>query len=402
MVPLERIAVDDGSPGRASPLRIWAVLRIVGFCATGRICFCQYAHEYHEEFGQKHDLLRGTLVSKHARLQVRHRGMKAIIQSGFGVATEVLSLADVAKPSVGPGDVLVRVEAAGVAKGNWLITRGLPYIARPSYGIRTPKHPIAGLEFAGTVAAVGEGVDGFAIHDAVFGLHPGAFAEFVAAPVADLAPVPAEISFEQAAAAPISGLAALQAVRDAGRVGPGHRVLVIGASGGVGSFAVQIAKAFGAEVTGVASTRNLDGVRELGADHVVDYTRDDPTAGSPGYDVIIDLAGNRPVSRLRKALAPEGTLAIVGGTGGRWTMGFGRTIGGVLLAPFVRQRIVAVLSTANQKDLGVLADLMATGKLTPVVQPPEPLDRAAEVIERVGAGHGKGTMVLAILPPAPE
>ncbi len=322
--------------------------------------------------------------------------MRAIVQSGFGVAADVLTVAEVAKPLAGPGEVLVQIEAAGVAKGNWLITRGLPYIARPMYGVLTPKHRVAGLQFAGTVAALGEGVDGFEIGDAVFGLHAGAFAEFVAAPVDALARVPAGISFGQAAATPISGLAALQAVRDAGRVRPGHRVLVIGASGGVGSFAVQIAKAFGAEVTGVASTRNLDTVREVGADHVVDYTREDPTAGRPGYDVIVDLAGNRPVSRLRNALAPEGTLAIVGGTGGRWTMGFGRTIGGVILGRFVRQRIVAVLSEANQEDLGVLADFMAAGKLRPIVQPPEPFDRAAEVIEMVGAGHGGGTMVLTL------
>lgn len=317
------------------------------------------------------------------------------MQSGFGVATDVLSVAEIAEPPVGPQEVLVRVEAAGVAKGNWLITRGLPYIARPLYGVFTPKHRIAGLQFAGTVAALGEGVDGLEIDDAVFGLHAGAFAERVAAPAAALARVPAGISLEQAAATPISGLAALQAVRDAGRVRPGQRVLVIGASGGVGSFAVQIAKAFGANVTGVASTRNLDTVRELGADHVVDYTREDPIAGRPGYDVIVDIAGNRPVSRLRKALAPGGTLAIVGGTGGRWTMGFGRTIGGVLLGRFVRQRIVAVLSAANREDLGVLADLMATGKLRPLVQPTEPLDSAAEVVEMVGAGHGAGTMILA-------
>ena len=320
--------------------------------------------------------------------------MKAIVQSGFGVATDVLSLEDIEKPPVGPGSILVQVRAVGVAKGNWLITRGLPYIARPAYGIRTPKHRVAGLQFAGTVAALGENVDGFAIGDAVFGLHPGTLADFVSAPVDDVVLIPAGISFEQAAAAPISGLAALEAVRDAGRVGQGHRVLVIGASGGVGSFAVQIAKAFGAHVTGVASTRNLDSLRELGADDVVDYTRDDPLAMRPGYDVIIDIAGNRPVSRLRRALAPEGTLAIVGGTGGRWTMGFGRTIGGVLLGKLVRQRIVAVLSMANSEDLGVLADLMATGKLTPVVEPAGSLGRAAEVIERVGAGHGVGTLVL--------
>lgn len=321
--------------------------------------------------------------------------MRAIVQSGFGVATDVLSVAEVAEPTVGPGEVLVRVEAAGVAKGNWLITRGLPYIARPLYGIRKPKHRVAGLQFAGTVAALGEGVDGLEIDDAVFGFHPGAFAERVAAPAAALARVPAGIELEQAAATPISGMAALQAVRDAGRVRPGRRVLVIGASGGVGSFAVQIAKAFGANVTGVASTRNLDTVRELGADHVVDYTREDPLAGRPGYDVIVDIAGNRPVSRLRRALAPGGTLAIVGGTGSRWTMGFGRTIGGVLVGRFVRERIVAVLAAANEKDLGVLADLMAAGKLRPLVRPAEPLDSAAEVVEMVGAGHGAGTMILA-------
>lgn len=321
--------------------------------------------------------------------------MRAVIQSGFGRATDVLSVAEVGRPTIGPGDVLVRVHAAGVAKGLWLITRGLPYIARPSYGMRGPKQRVAGLQFSGTVAARGSDVGAVAVEDAVFGLGP-ALAEFVAVPVEALARKPARISHEQAAAVPVSGLAALQAVRDGGRVRAGHRVLVIGASGGVGSFAVQIAKGYGAEVTGVASTGNLAMVQSLGADHVVDYTRDDPTVGRPDYDVIIDLAGNRPVSQLRRAVKPAGTLVIVGGSGGRWTMGFERTIGGMLLAPFVRQRIIGLLSQPNQDDLATLAELMATGRLSPVVPHSYPLDRAAEAIEAVGAGHGVGTMVVTL------
>ncbi len=322
--------------------------------------------------------------------------MRAVVQSGFGSAGDVLRVADIEQPAAGRADVLVRVSMVGIAKGNWLLTHGLPYIARPAYGMRVPKQRVAGLQFAGTVAALGEEVSGFSVGDAVFGYHPGALAEFVAAPAGALALTPPGIGAAQAAATPISGLAALQAVRDGGRVRPGDRVLVIGASGGVGSFAVQIAKAFGAEVTGVAGTRNLQMVRDLGADAVVDYTREDPTAGSPGYDVIIDIAGNRPVSRLRAALAPDGTLVIVGGTGGRWTMGFQRTLGAMLLAPFVRHRIVGLLSEPNGPDLAALAELLASGKLVPVVQAPYPLSRVAEAIEAAGAGHGAGTVVVTL------
>ena len=322
--------------------------------------------------------------------------MQAIVHSRFGAATDVLSVAEVERPSVGRREVLVRVKASGLAKGIWLITHGLPYIARPLYGMRTPKQRIAGLQFAGTITALGESVDGFAVGDAVFGLHAGALAEFVAVPVDALVAKPSEVSFEQAAAAPISGLAALQAVRDGGRVQAGHRVLVIGASGGVGSFAVQIAKAFEAEVTGVASTPNLAMIRRLGADHVVDYSREDPTARRARYDIIIDTAGNRPVLRLLRALTPQGSLVIVGGTGGRWTMGFERTIGGMLLASFVPQRIIGLLSTPNQRDLTVLAELMASQKLTPVVQSTVPLSHAAAAIESVGGGHAAGTTVVTL------
>lgn len=320
--------------------------------------------------------------------------MRAVVQSGFGAAATVLSLEEIERPPIGASEVLVRVRAVGIAKGNWLITHGLPYIARPSYGLRRPKQRVAGLQFSGVVAEVGEAVSGFSPGDPVFGGHEGALAEFVAVPGGGLVLKPPAVSFEQAATAPISGQTALQAVRDGGSLQPGQRVLVIGASGGVGSFAVQIAKAFGAEVSGVASTRNLPMVRELGADHVVDYTQEDPTAGSPAYDVIIDLAGNRPVSRLRRALAPAGALVIVGGTGGRWTMGFARTIGGMLLAPFVRQRIVGLLTRPNPRDLAELARLMDAGTLAPVVQDTYPVARTAEAVEAAGTGRAAGTIVV--------
>jgi len=322
--------------------------------------------------------------------------MKAVVQSGFGSPAEVLSIAEIERPGVGRGDVLVAVKAVGIAKGNWLITHGLPYIARPAYGIRVPKQRVAGLQFSGTVTAAGEDVVGINVGDALFGVHAGALAEFVAVPVHAVAFKPSRVSFEQAAASPISGVTALQAIRDAGRVKAGSRVLVIGASGGVGSFAVPIAKAFGAEVTAVVSTRNLTLVRDLGADHVVDYTREDPDDASRQYDVIIDIAGNRPVSRLRRALVADGTLVIVGGTGSRWTMGFERTIGAMLLAPFVRHRIVGLISKPGQSDLNVLAELMASGRVTPVVQSRVPLDRAAEAIEDAGTGHGAGTIVVSL------
>lgn len=322
--------------------------------------------------------------------------MRAIIHSAFGAPREVLAIGDVARPTPGPAEVLVRVRASGVAKGIWLITQGLPYIARPAYGLRAPKQPVAGLAFAGTVDAVGEDVDAFAVGDDVFGYHAGSMAEFVAAPPDALARKPDRVSFEEAAAAPVSGLAALQAVRDSGKVEEGHRVLVIGASGGVGSFAVQIAKAYGAEVTGVASTRNLALVRSLGADYVVDYTREDPLAGARRYDVVIDIAGNRRVSRLRRVLVPGGTLVMVGGTGGRWTMGFGRTVRGMLLSPFVPERIVGLISEPNPRDLRALAVLMETGKLAPAVERTVPFTAAAEAVEEAGSGHASGTIVVRV------
>jgi NADPH:quinone reductase-like Zn-dependent oxidoreductase len=322
--------------------------------------------------------------------------MKAVIQSAFGPAADVLSIQEIPEPTPGAGQLLVDVDAVGIAKGNWLITHGLPYIARPMYGFRTPKQPLIGLQFAGVIAALGAGVTGFNVGDAVFGSHSGTLAERIVVPTTSVVRTPDRVSAEQAAASPISGVTALQAVRDGARVNTGQHVLVLGASGGVGSFVVQMAKAFGAIVTGVAGPANQTLLRELGADHVIDYSSQDPLAGSPNYDVIIDLAGNRPVSRLRKALTPKGTLVIVGGTGGRWTMGFGRTIGAMLLAPFVKQRLVGFLANPTQADLAVLADLMSAGRVSPVVRRVYPIDDVVDAVESAGRNSGAGTPVVRI------
>jgi NADPH:quinone reductase-like Zn-dependent oxidoreductase len=322
--------------------------------------------------------------------------MKAVIQSAFGPAADVLSIQELPEPTPGPGQLLVDVDAVGIAKGNWLITHGLPYIARPMYGVRTPKQPLIGLQFAGMIAALGEGVTGVNVGDAVFGSHSGTLAERIVVPATSVVRTPDRVSAEQAAASPTSGVTALQAVRDGAKVNTGQHVLVLGASGGVGSFVVQMAKAFGAIVTGVAGPANQTLLRELGADHVIDYSSQDPLAGTPNYDVIIDLAGNRPVSRLRKALTPKGTLVIVGGTGGRWTMGFGRTIGAMLLAPFVKQRLVGFLANPTQADLAVLADLMSAGRVLPVVRHVYAIDEVVDAVESAGRNSGAGTAVVRI------
>jgi NADPH:quinone reductase-like Zn-dependent oxidoreductase len=319
--------------------------------------------------------------------------MRALTQTAFGPATQVLSIQHVDVPTPAPGELLVRVRAAGIAKGNWLVTRGLPLIARPSYGLRRPAHTVAGLEFAGVVEATNAPDSDLSVGDEVFGQHPGAFAELVAVPPSAVARKPAHVSFAQAAATPISGIAALQAVR-AASVAQGQRVLVVGASGGVGSFTVQIAKGLGAHVTGVASARNLERVRTLGADDVIDYTHEDIGARGTPYDAVIDIAGNRAVSALRRVLTPEGCLVIVGGSGGRWTMGFERTVGAMLLDRFVRHRIVGLLSEPNATDLTELAGLMESGTITPLVHAPVQLEAAAAAIERVGRGEVAGTLVV--------
>jgi NADPH:quinone reductase-like Zn-dependent oxidoreductase len=322
--------------------------------------------------------------------------MKAIVHEAFGAPSEVLRLDEIDVPAIDPDGVLVRVRATAVAKGDWLIAKGLPYVARPSYGIRSPKHRVAGLEFAGVVKAVGSAVTRLAEGDEVVGWGNQALAEYVAIAQNQLVPKPSTISFEQAAALPVSGFAALQAVRDQGEVSEGDRVLVIGASGGVGSFTVQIAKALGAEVTGVASTRNLELVRQLGADHIIDYTTEGIGDGGRRFDVIIDIAGNRPLSELRRALEPNGTLVIVGGSGGPATMGFGRTIRASLLSPFVGQRLRALISKPNATDLETLVGFAENRALTPQVDATYPLAAAAAAIDLVGAGRSRGKTVVTV------
>ncbi len=322
--------------------------------------------------------------------------MKAITHEAFGAPSEVLELDEIDVPQISDDEVLVRVHATAVAKGDWLIAKGLPYIARPSYGIRSPKHRVAGLEFAGVVEAVGSSATRFAPGDEVVGWGNEALAEYVAIGENQLVAKPSDISFEQAAALPVSGFAALQAVRDQGEINEGDRVLVIGASGGVGSFAVQIAKTLGAEVIGVASTRNLDLVRQLGADQVIDYTAEGIGDGGRRFDVIIDIAGNRPLSELRRALESKGTLVIVGGSGGQATMGFGRTVRASLLSPFVGQRLRALISKPNAADLETLVGLVQSGALTPQVAATYPLAEAAAAIDLVGQGRSRGKTVVTI------
>jgi NADPH:quinone reductase-like Zn-dependent oxidoreductase len=321
--------------------------------------------------------------------------MRAIAHTAFGAPSRVLQLRDLAVPVAGPGQLLVRVAAAGVVRGDWLITQGLPYIARPSWGLRAPKHAVAGQAFAGTVVSTGDDVTTHAPGAHVFGVAQGTLAEFAVVDASAATPVPDGVSFADAATIPISGVAALQALRDVGDVQPGQRVLVIGASGAVGSYAVQLARVLGAHVTGVASTANLPLVRSLGAHDVIDYTRESLDARGGGYDVLVDLAGNRSLRTLRTALAPRGTAVLVGGTGGRWTMGFGRTIRALLISPFVSQRLAALFSTPNADDQRMLVRHLEDGAVRAVVAREYPLGDAATAIADVARGRGAGSLVIA-------
>ncbi len=322
--------------------------------------------------------------------------MRAILQTEYGTPRDVLELSNAAVPEIGAGDVLVRTCAAGVHIGDWLTVSGLPYLIRlMGYGLMRPKNTVPGVEFAGRVEAVGEDVVGFAEGDEVFGWGPGAFAEFVAVSHESLVIKPANVSFAEAAAVPISGFTALQAVRDHANVQPGDKVLVIGASGGVGTYAVQIAHSFGAEVTGVASTRNIDMVRSIGAHDVIDYTTEEFARNGHRYDVIIDTAGNSPLSELRSSLTPNGTLVIVGGSGGRFFMGAGRSLWAGLMSPFVSQNLRAFLSKTTQEDLIALKDLIEDHQVKPVLDRTYTLDEAAEAVAHVGTRHTQGKTVIA-------
>ena len=324
--------------------------------------------------------------------------MKAIVQDRYGSA-DVMAFRDIEEPVVGENDVLVRVHAAGCGPDVWHLMTGMPYMARPVIGLRRPKVGVRGRDVAGTVEAVGADVTRFAPGDEVMGTaEQGSFAELAATQADKLVAKPAGLSFDQAAALPISGSTALRAVRDEGRVRPGQTVLVIGASGGVGSLAVQIAKGLGASVTGVCSTAKADLVRSIGADDVIDYTREDFTDGSRRWDLIVDNAGRRPLSQLRRALTPKGTLVIVGGDGGgRWTGGFFR---GVLRAPlvslFVGQRLRGLVSRETQEDLVTLTELVEAGTLTPVIDRTYPLIEAPDAIRYLAEGHAAGKIVIKI------
>jgi NADPH:quinone reductase-like Zn-dependent oxidoreductase len=323
--------------------------------------------------------------------------MKAIVQDRYG-STDVLQYRDIPRPVPGDGEVLVRVHAAGLDRGVWHLMTGLPYLIRLlGFGLRRPKVRVRGMDVAGRVEAVGAGVTRFRPGDAVFGWADGTYAEYVAAPEGNFAPKPANLSFEQAGAVPVSGFAALQGIRDEGEVRPGQRVLVIGAAGGVGSFAVQLAKAFGAEVTGVASTAQADAVRALGADHVVDYTREDVTDGTRRWDLILDTAGHRSLSRLRRALTPRGTLVIVGSEGrGRWMGGFDRNLRAVALSRFVGQRLRMLSSKPRREDLETLRELLEAGKVVPLVGRTYPLAEVPEAIRQMVRGHGRGKLVITV------
>ena len=322
--------------------------------------------------------------------------MHAIVHDTYGSEpADVLRLAEADRPAPARHEVVVRVHAASVDRGTWHIMAGLPYPIRVAgFGFRTPKHLNPGRSFAGTVDAVGADVSGFVPGDAVYGLAAGAFAEYVVARPDRLAAKPASLSFGEAAAVPLSGTTALQAVRDRGRVGPGQRVLVVGASGGVGTFAVQIAKAFGAEVTGVCGPSKVDLVRGLGADVVVDYTRE----GLPrGFDVILDIGGNTPLSALRAALTPAGRLVIVGGeTAGRWLGGTDRQVRATLLSPFVRHTLGTFVASENAADLDVLRDLVEAGLVRPVVDRTYALGDVAAAIGHVTGGHARGKVVVTV------
>jgi len=324
--------------------------------------------------------------------------MKAIVQYKYGSPDDVLELQDIDKPAVKDDDVLLRVHAAGAHIGDWHIITGLPYLLRiAGVGLRAPKARVRGMDVAGRVEAVGKDVTQFQPGDEVFGTCDGSFAEYATARTGKVAPKPANLTFEQAATVPTSGFTALQGLRDVGKVQPGQEVLIIGAGGGVGSFAVQIAKAFGAHVTGVCSTTKVDLVRSIGADEVIDYTRDDFAETGQRYDLILDTAGNRSLSHLRRALAPRGTLVIVGAEGGgRWFGGIDRQLRAHMLSPFVSQKLGTFISKENSEDLVALKELVEAGKVTPVIGTTYPLSKVPEAIRYLEEGHARGKVAVTV------
>jgi NADPH:quinone reductase-like Zn-dependent oxidoreductase len=325
--------------------------------------------------------------------------MRAIVQDAYG-SSNVLRLTEIDVPEIAADEVLVEVVAAGMDRGTWHVMAGEPYLMRVmGFGFSRPKNRVPGLDVAGTVVAVGSEVSRFKPSDEVFGMSRGAFAEYAAVREDKLAHKPANLSFEQAAVVPISGGTAMQGLRDSGHIEAGQTVLVIGASGGVGTYAVQLAKAFGAEVTGVSSPAKVDLVRSIGADHVLDYTRDDYLDGSKKYDLILDIGGNNRLSRLRRALTTKGTLVIVGGEeGGSVTGGFGRQIRALLVSMFVSQRLTMLASKERYTDLEALSPFLDSGQLTPVVDRTYTLSEVPDAMRHLEAGLARGKIAIAVKP----
>ena len=322
--------------------------------------------------------------------------MRTIVQDSYG-SSDVLRLDDLPRPDIKDDQVLVRVHAAGLDRGTWHLMTGTPYAVRLVMGLRRPKQPVPGRDVAGVVEEVGAAVAGFAPGDEVFGMGDGTFAEYAAVRADRLASKPANLSFEEAAVVSISAVTALRALTEVGHVAAGQRVLVTGSSGGVGSYAVQLAKAMGAEVTGEASTAKLDFVRSLGASHVVDYTKDDFADGSRRYDLIVDVGGNPSVSRLRRALTPTGTAVIVGGEGSGQLTGMGRQLRALLTSPFVRQRLAMVMSKEQASDLEVLRPFLESGQVRPSVDQVFALDQAREAMRRLETGEARGKIAISVV-----
>ena len=320
--------------------------------------------------------------------------MKAITYHRYG-SPDVLEFQEVDEPVAKDDEVLVRVRAVSVNPRDWHFMRGLPYVVRP-FGLRSPKDGVLGSDVAGQIEAVGRNVTRFRPGDEVFAdVLTGGFAEYTGVSEDFLGLKPANLTFEQAAAVPLAALTALQGLRDHGRIRPGQKVLIIGASGGVGTFAVQIAKSFGADVTGVCSTRNLDMVRSLGADHVIDYTQEDFTQRGQKYDLILQLAGTRSPSDCRRALTPKGTLLLSSGeSSGRWIGPIGRIIKALVLSPFVSQRLAPFEAKRSREDLQILKELIEAGKVTPVIDRTYSLSEVPEAIRHLEEGHARGKIVI--------
>lgn len=322
--------------------------------------------------------------------------MKAIVQDRYG-SPDVLQARDIDPPEIGADEVLIRVHAASIHVGDWMLMTGVPRFMRLATGVRKPKNRVPGTDIAGIVEAVGNDVQRFRPGDEVFGWCAGAFAEYAAASEDHVVKKPANLTFEQAAAVGVSATTALQLLRDDGKVQPGQKVLINGASGGVGTFAVQIAKAFGAEVTGVCSTKNVELVRSIGADHVIDYTREDFTKGGPRYDFILDNVGNHSLADTRRALAPNGTLLPNGG--GHSGGSLGRLIQASVTSMFVRQQGRPSIKFQNTNDLLALKGLIEAGKVRPIIDGIYPFANTSEAIAHVASGHARGTVVIKVASP---